>query len=109
MKSDLVAESKKITVSKTKLLQGVALFWKKIYKTIVLILFVAAISLGAYIWRSALSGGGWSEERKSEYLNSQNKSVIFNEKSFEKALADLRLRKSGQDNQQPVKDIFKDY
>lgn len=109
MKSDLMVESKKTKLSKARFFYAAALFWKNIYKTIVVILFLIAISLGAYIWRSALNGGGWSEERKQTYLTVQNKSVVFNEKSFEKALADLRMRKNGEDDWQPVKDVFKEY
>ena len=110
MEFDLKLGSNKETMSKTQLLSAVGSFWKKIYKIIFSVILVGAIILSGYIWRKSLTGGGWSAEKKQEYLDAQNRGVVFVEKDFKEALSNVELRKqSTETNQQPVRDIFKNY
>ncbi|EKD46434.1 MAG: hypothetical protein ACD_67C00237G0001 [uncultured bacterium] len=101
---------KNLTESKKLTLATVGNLWQKSYKAILVILLVVAIASGAYIWRKSLSGGQWSEEKKQEYLNAQNKGVIFKEGDFKKATEDVEMRKKKADGEQEsIKDIFKAY
>lgn len=110
MQLDFKSGFTKKTIASPQLIAATGLFWQKIYKIIFFIFLTAMIVLGGYIWNRSLSGGAWSEEKKQEYLNSQNTGVVFNQKNFEKALADIELRKNGSaKNTETMKDIFKDY
>lgn len=105
----------KINSGKTKLsTKNVAsLFangWRRVYKLVLFACFAAVCFFGWNIWQKSLSEDSWSDAKKQEYLNSQNTGVVFNQKNYEKVLADVELRKkesevvSGE-----VKDIFKPY
>lgn len=110
MQFDFKLGKNKTINSKTQLLPALGLFWQKIYKTVLFVLLGLAILLGAFFWQKSLSGGGWSAEKKQEYLNTQNKGVTFRENDFKKVLADIELRKQdATTNQMERRDIFKSY
>jgi hypothetical protein len=110
MESDLKIGSKKEAMSKARLISVTGAFWKKIYKTVFFMILVGVIALSAYVWQKSLSGEGWSAEKKQEYLDSQNKSVILLEKDYQEALSNIESRGRGdEDDQQPMRDIFKAY
>ena len=110
MQFDFKLDNKKTITSKTQLITVAGHFWQKIYKIIFFILLLCMIALGAYFWQKNLLGEAWSAEKKQEYLDSQNKDVIFKENDFKKALIDIEMRKNGDtDNQEIIKDIFKSY
>lgn len=87
-----------------------ALFWQKIHKFLLLVFLLAAFLGGWYVWQSYLSGSNWSEEKKQNFLNSQNNGVVFNQKNFEKALTDVEARKTeSAASPQKFRDVFKAY
>jgi hypothetical protein len=84
--------------------------WQKTHAILFFIYFVALISLGIYLWQQNMSGKEWSAEKKQEYMNTQNKRVIFKESDFQKAVDDIQVRKNASNSAfQPIKDIFKPY
>jgi hypothetical protein len=102
--------TKKTKLSKDKIISGLAHAWQRSYKIMLLFCFVAVCFFGWSIWQKSLSGNSWSEEKKQEYLSSQNTGVVFNQKNYEKVLADIELRKKESDvAAKEVKDIFKPY
>ena len=107
LKSTNVGKAK---LSKGKMLSLAAHGWEKSYKAILLFLIVSAFVFGWYTWQKSLSGSVWSEQKKQEYLDSQNTAVIFNQKNFEKVVADIELRKkavTAADNS--FRDVFRSY
>lgn len=85
-------------------------FWLKIHIALFFALLLGFIAFGWYTWKKNLYGGGWSEEKKQEYLNTQNKAVIFKEKDFRGAITNVQERKkSFEEKYEPMKDVFKAY
>ena len=88
----------------------VAQLWQKIHTTIFLVFLTALLLLGGYVWQQSLHGTGWSNAKKQEYLNTQNKTVIFKENDFKKVADDVQSRKDASASlYEPIKDIFKPY
>jgi hypothetical protein len=86
------------------------LFWRKIYKTVFFTFLFSVIALAGYIWQQSLTGGEWSVVKKQEYLDSQNKGIVFKENDYKKAYADVEMRKNSKnDDSRQIKDIFKAY
>lgn len=102
---------KKENTSKIKFLPNIGIFWQKIYKFILFILLMGVAVFGYFTWDKSLSGKGWSAEKRQEYLNSQNKRIVFKEKDFEKVIANIEARKQSiaLEDKQEVKDIFKGF
>lgn len=87
-----------------------AVLWKKIHTLLFFSFLLCMIGLGGYIWQRNVSGSGWSEEKKQEYLNTQNKRTIFRESDFRKAIEGTQKRKNNiSEDYQGVRDIFKSY
>jgi hypothetical protein len=106
----MVQFKKILTVNKKQVVSSLAHFWEKIHTTLFFILFFSLIILGGYIWKQSLYGKGWSEAKKQEYMNTQNKRVIFKEDDFNKIVSDIQTRKNeNSDSYQPIKDIFEPY
>lgn len=110
MQVDFKSGFGKINFSKMQLIPALGFFWQKTHKFIFAIFLIGLIVLGWYIWSNSLSGGEWSSERKQEYLDAQNKSVVFKEDAFRNALADIEMRKQNKAvGKKEIKDIFKAY
>ena len=110
MQFDLDLNFKKNINSKEQLIAAIGSFWQKIYKTILFVFLLCMIILSGYVWKNSLSGSVWSDQKKQEYLNSQNNSVVFNEKNFKKALLDIEQRgEFVMGDNGAGKDIFKSY
>jgi hypothetical protein len=111
MKFDFKFGDKKTSISTARLVSAAGFFWQKISKIVLVVFLGAMIFLGGYIWQKSLSGGAWSDEKKQEYLDTQNKEVILNESSFEKAFLNVEMRKKNisNDNTKVRKNIFKTY
>lgn len=89
---------------------SLALFWNKTYVFFVSLFFVILVGYGVFIWYESLYGGIWSFDKKQQYLNSQEKSVSFKEKEFNKALEDIAQRKTYFEKEyQPIRDVFIPY
>jgi hypothetical protein len=87
-----------------------SVFWKKMSTPIFFIFFIGMLSFGGYIWNINLSGKGWSEEKKQEYINNHSKGVVFNENDFKKVIENVETKKNADTSlQQPLRDIFKKY
>lgn len=96
--------------NKEKIVSLIAHFWEKIHTWLFFFLLLVVIAFGGYIWQQNLYGEGWSMEKKQEYMNTQNKSVLFKEKDFQKVINDIQMRKEENAKEyQPIKDIFKAY
>jgi len=111
MKIDLkLFSSNASNFSNEKIVSLIAHIWQKIHMMLFFVLLFVAIVFGGYIWQQNLYGAGWSAERKQEYMNTQNKEVIFKENDFQKVLDDIQARKDENAKEyQPIKDIFKPY
>ncbi|EKE20016.1 MAG: hypothetical protein ACD_8C00066G0001 [uncultured bacterium] len=85
-------------------------FWQKKYKFFLLLLLVVLVSVGGYVWRNAIYGQVWTDEKKQEYMDSKSKSVILKESNFKKASEDFESRKREIDlNPEEFRDVFKAY
>lgn len=94
---------------KGSLLLLVGNFWQKIYKYVFFACLVASVLLGIYMWQRSLSNGAWSLEKKQEFLDSQNKSIVLRESDYKNALADVEARRNENlDEFVELKDIFKE-
>lgn len=84
--------------------------WNKSRTVIFFVLLVLSILTGGLIWRQSLLGAGWSQERKQEFLDSQNKNVEFKQQSYQKVTEQIEDRKNQSlEEYQPIKDIFASY
>lgn len=82
--------------------------WQKISRIVFLCFLILATIISAFVWRKNLYDNGWTEEKKKEFIDSQSKSVTFNEKDFKKASDDFELRKKdAPGNNDSIRDIFK--
>ena len=96
--------------NKEKIVSLIAHIWQKIHIMLFFILLSISIFFGGYVWQQNLYGSGWSAEKKQEYINTQNKNVIFKENDFQKILDDIQTRTNENTKEyQPIKDIFKTY
>ena|SRR6185369_4188690 len=110
MQFDFKFKSKKTAISKAQFAGAAGVFWQKIRKAVFFVFLIGMVALGGYVWQKNLSAGGWSDEKKQEYLNAQNKGVIFNEGAFNKAILDVESRRQKNViSRQQIKDIFKAY
>jgi hypothetical protein len=90
--------------------ETLASFWKKFHVFIFFFFLFSLIALGGYFWQQSLYGSGWSNEKKQEYYNSQDKGVIFRQGDFQNAIDDIQLRKEESlRDVEPLKDIFQPY
>ena len=88
----------------------VSRIWQKTHMLLFFFVLLASIAIGGYIWKQNVYSGEWSNEKKQEYLNTQNKEVIFKENDFNKVVSDIRARKYENSKEyQQIKDIFKPY
>jgi hypothetical protein len=84
--------------------------WRKMHTPLFFFALSVAIVIGGYVWKQNVYSGEWSEVKKREYLNTQNKEVIFKEDAFQKVSDDILLRKEENLKEyQPIKDVFKPY
>ncbi|KKQ46434.1 MAG: hypothetical protein US63_C0001G0002 [Candidatus Moranbacteria bacterium GW2011_GWC2_37_8] len=97
-------------LSATSLCQMIASVWAKTRMAVFFILLIVSILIGWKIWQQSLLGAGWSQQRKQEYLDSQNKSVEFKENEFNEISKEIQRRNLENTNEyQPIKDVFKHY
>ena len=107
MKFDIKIDSKIDIKSIFKMASNV---WKKIHTLLFFVALLIAIAFGGYIWKQNVYSGEWSNAKKQEYINSQNKEIIFKEADFKKVTNDIQARKNASENPyQPIKDIIKEY
>jgi hypothetical protein len=84
--------------------------WRKLRTVMFLIFSLAWIIPAIYVYKQSVMDASWSEEKKQEYINSQNKQVVFKEDDFNKTIADIQFRKNfNLDSYQSAKDIFAPY
>ena len=107
MKFDIKIDSKIDIKSIFKMASNV---WKKIHTLLFFVALLIAIAFGGYIWKQNVYSGEWSNAKKQEYINTQNKEVIFKEADFKNVSDDILSRKDENSKEyQPMKDIFKPY
>lgn len=84
------------------------IFWNRFFRLFLGMFFLGMMAWAGYIWYLNLYQGGWSEEEKNEFLNSQS-----NEMEFQRDLLGKVVRKidasRAKFNQEilPAKNIFK--
>lgn len=107
MKFDIKIDSKMDLKQITETASDV---WQKIHMSLFFFALLIAIAIGGYVWKQNVYSGEWSNIKKQEYLNTQNKEVIFKENDFQKISEDILLRKEENTKEyQPMKDIFTPY
>lgn len=85
-------------------------FWKRVRKIIFFILLAWAIFFGGWVWHRNICATTWDDKRKKEFIMSQDREVVFNERDYKKALeiADRRDRQSAEASG-VMKNIFLPY
>lgn len=92
------------------LVASVISIWKKTHSILLAIFFVVFILLGWRIWQQSLSGLGWTQEKKEQFMDTQNKKVEFKEKQFNEIVVKNEERKSKNiEEYGPQEDIFSSY
>lgn len=87
-----------------------ALIWRKSRTTLFYVLLVGVIVAGWVIWQQSLKGAGWSDQRKQEFSDSQNKNIEFKEEAFKNVIDKIEERETENNQEyQPIKDIFTAY
>lgn len=88
----------------------VSRIWQKTHILLFFVVLIIFIVIGGYVWKQSIYSGEWSNEKKQEYLNTQNKEVIFKEEDFQKVLNDISSRQDEiSKTYQPIKDVFNPY
>lgn len=111
MKFDIKFSSKNMaTIEMKQIVKVASRIWQKTHTLLFFVILIIFIVIGGYIWKQSLYSGEWSNEKKQEYLNTQNKEVIFNGEDFQKVLNDISSREEEYSKTyQPIKDVFKPY
>lgn len=100
----------KISLSAEKLQSLLASFWQKSRLILFFLILAGVCSWGLYIWRISLEASGWSEQRKQDYLKTQEKNITFKELDFTKVTTEAKTRKNyTSNNGGKFKDIFAPY
>lgn len=98
------------TAELRKYAKNLLVFWRKIKTPLFVTFFFSVVAFGGYIWKKSLYGGGWDEAKKQEYINTQNKSVVFKEDDFKKVIENVKERReTNVIIREDLKDIFKKY
>ncbi|MDO8529570.1 MAG: hypothetical protein Q7S18_02795 [bacterium] len=85
-------------------------FWSNYSKLVFIIFSVAILLAGGYLWYKNIYQSEWSDEKKRQHKNAQNKEVIFKEKEFDDVFEEIkRKNKVYEGASKPVKDIFEPY
>lgn len=110
MDEQIISEKKKGSIDFKAVAAKFPAIWEKYHKFLLVLIFLGLVSFGAYIWYDSFYSGAWSEDRKQQYLNSQEKSVTLKEKEFKKVLDSIdRRKKEYHKEYQPIKDVFQSY
>ncbi len=72
--------------NKSNVISIVESFRRKIYRVIFFLLLLASIFFGGYIWHQNLYSSTWTADRVQEFVNTQDKGIVFNENNYKKAL-----------------------
>lgn len=84
-----VTKKKKIIL----LAKGGLAFWL-CHQTFIFILFlVISIGLGAYVWFQGMYQSAWSDEKKQEFLRTQDTDIRLKGAEMEKVLNEMKKRK----------------
>jgi hypothetical protein len=97
-------------INKDELVSKLGNLWKKSHRILFFVLLFGAITLGFYQWNRNLYSSTWSNAKKKEFINSQDKGVVLNENNFKKALDIVAQREEENSKKsEPKKDFFKAY
>jgi len=103
--SDILAN-----INQKGIILNLGIIWKKFYKILFFVLLFSAIIFGGYVWNRNLHSSTWDEQKKQEFVKSQDKGVVFNENNFEKALEIVGQRAEENSKTSDVgKDFFSSY
>jgi len=102
------AEIKKMEKS---FIKKMPLIWDRSYVSIFTLFFLGCVIFAMFIWRQSMSdSAGWSQERKTQFLNSQQVGIVFKQNDFEQALKNIQSRQAAFNTDiQPMKDVFVKY
>lgn len=97
-------------IDQGKIISNLEMIWKRIYKILFFLFFLGAIFFGGYVWNRNLHSSTWDEQKKQEFVRTQDKGVVFNEKDFERAL-DIVNQRAEENAKTPEigKDFFDSY
>jgi hypothetical protein len=88
----------------------ISYLWAKTHMFIFFVFLFCLIILGGYVWQKNIYNAQWSDERKQQYMNSQDRKIIFNEKDFQEVTNEIQSRKNESQKQAiSLKDIFLPY
>lgn len=93
-------------LNREKMFSELEFFWKKIYKILFFFLLALAIFFGGYVWNRNLYSSTWSAERRKEFMEAQDRGILFNEVDYKKALDIIERRRTENSNVSGVKKDF---
>lgn len=102
----------KINLNKIEkiLINPFVFFWKKFHMLLFFAILFSLVIIGWRIWEKSIYSYKWDENKKNEFINSQDKAVILKEDDYKKILEDISLRKNQEkENITEVRDIFKSF
>ena len=78
--------------------EGLA-FWLRHQTFIFILLLVISICLGAYVWFQGMYQSAWSDEKKQEFLKTQDTDIRLKGADMEKVLNEMKKRKTIMESQ----------
>ncbi len=81
-----------VSFDKAKIISSLESFWKRTYKLLFFSLLACVIFFGAYVWNQNLYSSIWSPQQSQDFMDTQDKGIIFNENNYKKALEIIKQR-----------------
>lgn len=73
-----------------------------------ILIAVVLLAYGGYLWYKFIFHPQWSEGRKQEYMNTQEKETVFNQNKFSAVIGEIEARKNEYNKKiENIPDIFK--
>ena len=95
--------------SKAKIFLRKALeFLKNKGEWIIPIIFLVSIAYSVYLWYSYAFNPDWNDAKKSEYIATKQKDIVFNKDKFDSVILEIKERKVNyQKNLESIPNIFR--
>jgi hypothetical protein len=74
------------------LAKGSLAFWLRHQTFIFALLLIISVGLGGYIWFQSMYQSAWSDERKQEFLRTQDADIRLKGAEMEKVLSEMKRR-----------------
>jgi hypothetical protein len=105
MNIDKIFKVKITRINPKKFFSFVFSFWKRNSNWIFIFSLLIFLAIGIDIWYKDVYKFQWSEARKTEYINSRNKSINLQEEKFKAVLAEIEKRQMNFNIEQNKSDL----